>query len=151
MKSLFAGALIILAIFACKTSNKNTNVNINANSGSARPANADVYVDSVHMAKDVNDEPGESATTFSASEHKVHVVITLNKAKAGTDVRAVWIAADVAGEKNRKLKQLDYTTNASETTISGYLRWPTDWPRGEYKVEIYINGALDKTINYTIE
>ncbi len=149
MKSLLALGLIVFAIFACKTSNKN--INVNTNTGSNRPANAEVYVDQVHMAKDDNDEPGESATTFSPSDHKVHVVITLNKAKAGTQVRAIWIAANVAGETNKQLKSLDYTTNSAEKTISGYLRWPQDWPTGDYRVEIYINGVLDKTINYTIQ
>jgi hypothetical protein len=27
---------------------------------------------------------------------------------------------------------------------------PYDWPKGSYRVEVYINGNLDKTVDYTI-
>lgn len=143
-----AVGLLIFAVLACNLSgNKNTNIN----TGSNRPPNAEVYVDQIHMAKDDNGEAGASATSFSPSERTVHVVLTLNKQKAGTKVRVVWIAADVEGAKNKELKSLDYTTTALDKTVPGYLRWSQDWPRGEYKVEAYINGVLDKTITYRID
>ena len=146
--SMLAGGMIVLAIFACNTSN---NRNSNNNNGSNRPANAEIYVDSVHMAKDDNGEAGASATSFAPSDRTVHVVINLNKAKAGTQVRVVWTAVDVEGAKDKELKTLDYTTSAFDKTIPGYLKWSQDWPRGQYKCEIYINGVLDKTINYTVD
>jgi len=64
---------------------------------------------------------------------------------------AVLEADDVEGLKNKELKALDYTTTAFDKTIPGYLKWSQDWPRGTYKVEIYINGVLDKTINYSVD
>ena len=146
--SMLAGGMIVFAIFACNTSN---NRNSNNNNGSNRPPNAEIYVDQVHMAKDDNGDAGESTTSFAPGDRTVHVVITLNKAKAGTQVRVVWIANDVEGTKNKELKTLDYTTTAFDKTIPGYLKWSQDWPRGDYKVEIYINGVLDKTINYNVD
>jgi len=147
---LLAGGMIVFAIFACNTSN-NRNANTNTNAGPTRSANAEVYVDSIHMAKDNSGEAGASTTTFSPDERTVHVVINLNKAKAGTQVKVVWIAADVEGAKDKELKTLDYTTTAFDKTIPGYLKWSQDWPRGSYKCDVYINGALDKSIAYTIE
>jgi len=144
-----AAGLLIFAVLACNLSKNNNNGNANGNSN--RPPSAEVYVEQLHMAKDDNGEPGASTTSFSPSERKVHVVITLNKQKAGTLVRVVWIAADAEGVKNKQLKTLDYTTKATDKDIPGYLRWPTDWPRGDYKVEVYLNGVLDKTVNYTVE
>jgi len=35
--------------------------------------------------------------------------------------------------------------------VHGHLQLPSDWPKGTYRVEVYINGNLDKTIDYTIE
>lgn len=143
-----AAGLLVFAVLACNLSgNKNGS---NVNTGSNRPPDAEVYVDQIHMAKDDNNEPGSSTTSFAPSERTVHVVITLNKQKAGTKVRVVWIAADVEGAKNKELKSLDYTTTAADKTIPGYLRWSQDWPRGQYKVEVYINGVLDKTLNYSV-
>lgn len=146
--SMLAGGMIVLAIFACNTSN---NRNTNNSNGSNRPANAEIYVDTVHMAKDDNGDAGALTTSFAPSDRTVHVVIGLNKAKAGTQVKVVWIADDVEGAKSKELKTLDYTTTAFDKTIPGYLKWSQDWPRGAYKVEIYINGVLDKTINYTVD
>ena len=150
--SMLAGGMIVFAIFACNTSNNsNSNNNNSNNNGSNRSANAEVYVDQIHMAKDENGEAGASTTTFAPSDRTVHVVITLNKAKAGTQVRVVWTAADVEGTKNKELKTLDYTTTAFDKNIPGYLKWSQDWPKGDYKVDVYINGVLDKTINYTVD
>src|SRR5437867_7422273 len=116
------------------------------------PANADVYIDQINMAKDENGEPGESTTSFAPDEHTVHCVINLNKAKAGTKVKFTWIGVDVENtKKNAEITSVDYTTNSFENKVHAHLTRPKDWPKGTYKVEVYINGALDKTITYTVE
>jgi len=154
-----AAGLLLAAVLACNLSKNSNNRNSNVNGNKAasgptpnRPANAEVYVDQISMAKDDKGKVGPSTTTFEPGEHTVHCVINLNKAKGGTKVRAVWVAADVEGASpNEELKSLDYTTNSFEKKVHGYLTWPHDWPKGQYRLDVYINGALDKTINYTIE
>lgn len=149
--SWLATGMLLFAIFACNTSNDNNRSNSNDHQTN-RPANAEVYVDQIQMAKDDNGSVGDSTTSFEPSEHKVHVVITLNKAKAGTQIRVVWLAYNVEGaSRNKELKSLDYTTSSFDKKIPGYLEWPQDWPKGEYKVEVYINGVLDKTLSYQVE
>jgi len=71
--------------------------------------------------------------------------------KKGTEVRYVWKIWDVEGEKDKEIKTTDYTTNSFENKVHGHLQLPSDWPKGTYRVEVYINGNLDKTIDYTIE
>ena len=154
-----AAGLLLFAVLACNlsknTNNSNNSNNSNKNSDSStstRPANADVYIDQINMAKDDNGEPGESATSFAPDDHTVHCVINLNKAKAGTKVKFTWIGADVEGmKKNEEFKSIDYTTNSFENKVHAHLTLPKDWPKGKYKVEVYINNALDKTISYTVE
>jgi hypothetical protein len=157
---LAAAGLLLFAGLACNlsknsnNSNNSNNPNANSNKPVAQPtraANADVYVDKISLAKDENGEAGESTTTFEPSNSKIHCTITLNKAKAGTQIKTVWIAADVAGTKNDEIKTLDYTTNSFEKNIAGYITWQGDWPKGQYRLEVYINGNLDKTIDYTIQ
>ena len=143
-----AVSLLVFIVLACNlTKNKNGNSN-NANTGSNRPANAEVYTDEVYMAKD---EDGPATSTFAPADRKVHVIINLNKAKTGTDVKVVWIAEDVEGATNKQLKTLEYTTKSSEKKIPGYLTWSQDWPKGRYKVEIYIDGNLDRTVYYDVQ
>lgn len=156
-----AAGLLVFAVLACNLSknsnnsnNSNSNSNRNNNSNSPvtnRPANADVFVEQLTMAKDENGKPGDSTTVFEPSDHKIHCVMNLNKAKGGTKIRTVWVAADAEGASNQQLKSLDYTTNSFEKRISGYLTKTTDWPKGTYRVEVYVNGNLDKTIDYTVE
>lgn len=142
--------LLLFVVLACNLSkNKNDgNGNSNTNSGSNRPANAEVYTDEVYIAKEEN---GSAVSTISPSDRKVHVVINLNKAKSGTDVKLIWIAEEVEGASNRQLKTLEYTTKVGERKIPGYLSWSEDWPKGKYKVEVYIDGNLDRTVYYEVE
>ena len=89
-----AGVLLLSVIFACDLSNKNgnnsnnsnnSNSNKNKNTSSApttnQPANADVYVDRIHMAKDNDGQPGDETSSYEPTDHKVHCLIDLNKAK----------------------------------------------------------------------
>ena len=156
-----AAGLLLFAVLACNVSkngnnsnlnNSNSNSNKNSNTSTTnRPANADVYVDQISTAKDDNGKPGETTTTFDPGDRTIHAVAELNKAKAGTQVRFVWKAVDVAGSKNEEIKAIDYTTRSFENKVHGHLTLPYDWPKGAYEVEVYINGALDKTVKYTIE
>ena len=139
-----AFGLLLLVVLACNLSkNKNSNIN----SGTNRPANAEVYTEEVYAAKS---EDGAATTTFAPSDRTVHVIINLNKAKAGTDVKVVWIADEVEGATNKELKTLEYTTKG-EKRVPGYLRWAQDWPKGLYRVAVHINGNLDRTIYYDVQ
>jgi len=161
--SWIAGALLLFAIFACNAnkngnnsnnsnnSNKNKNENTTKAPTPNRPANADVYVKRVYMTEDSGGEPGDETSSYEPTDHKVHCLIDLNKAKKGTQIRFIWKAVDVEGEKNNsEIQTTDYTTNSFEVKIHGYLERHADWPKGTYRVEVYINGNLDKTIDYTI-
>ncbi|HVS82755.1 MAG TPA: hypothetical protein VHE60_13575 [Pyrinomonadaceae bacterium] len=153
-----ATGLLLFAVLACNlgknanNSNSNSNGNKSSNiSTNARRANADVYVETANVAKDDNGDAGESTTTFAPSDRTVHCVVTLNKAKGNTKVKVVWVAVDTEGAKNEELDSLEYSTKLYGERVDGHLTWPRDWPRGMYRVEVYINGALDKTITYTVE
>lgn len=142
----FAAVLLLFVVLACNLS-KNKNVNVNVNSGSNRP-DAEIFTEEVYIAKE---EDGPATSTLSPSDRKVYVVINLNKAKSGTDIRVIWIAEDVEGTTNKELKRLEYTTKTGERKIPGYLTWSQDWPKGRYKVEVYIDSNLDRTVYYAVE
>lgn len=153
-----AAGLLVFAVLACNLSknsnnsnNSNSNTNKNTNSATInRPANADVYVDQISMAKDDNGKPGETTTSFEPGDRTIHCVADLNKAKKGTEVRFVWKMVD-AGGKNGELTTIDYTTKSFENKVHAHLTKPSDWSTGTYEVDVYINGALDKIVKYTIE
>ena len=155
-----AAGLLFFAVLACNLSknsnnsnnsnkNSNDNKNTNTNKQSSR-TNPDIYVTRIFMAKDENGKPGDETLTFETSDHTVHCIADLNKAKKGTAVRFIWKMIDVAGSKDKEIRRTDYTTNSFENKVHGYLTLPNDWPKGTYGVEVYINGEFDKSIEYTI-
>jgi hypothetical protein len=158
-----AAGLLLAVVLACNTSkngnNSNSNDSNNSNnsnkssntSSNTRPANADVYVETIEMAKDKGGEPGESTTSYEPGDRTVHCVAHLNKAKAGTEIKFVWKAVAVTGIQTGEITTVDYTTKSFENKVHAHLTKPADWPTGSYKVEVYINGALDKTVSYTVE
>ena len=157
-----AAGLLLFAVLACNLSkngnnsnnsnNSNSNSNKNSNTTKTRSANADVYVEKIRMSKDDGGKPDDAATTsFDAGDLTIHCVINLNKAKKGTEVKFIWKAVDVSGQPSGEFKSIDYTTNSFENIVHAHLTRTTDWPKGKYEVEVEINGALDKTSQFTIE
>ncbi len=112
---------------------------------------SEVYAAQIFMAKDANGEPGERTTTFEPGDRTIYCMVELNMAKSGTNVKFVWKTINIAGSKNEEIKTVDYTTKPLENKVRGHLTLPSDWPRGTYKVEVYVNGVLNKSLNYAIE
>jgi hypothetical protein len=155
-----ATALLIFVVLGCnlsKNSNNSNNSNKTSNDNKATPqptrrANADVFVDKIYMAKDVNGKAAADETdSFAPDDRKIHCVIRLNKAKKGTKVRFIWKPVDVPGLSNEDSKTIDYTTNSFENSVNSHLSQAEDWRKGKYRVDVYINDAFDKTIEFTIE
>ncbi len=150
-----AAGLLVFVVLAC---NLNTNKNANnSNNGSSNKSTGDVDLGSgnvikeIHMAKDNSGQPGDKTDTFSPEDHTVHCVATLKTAKSGTEMRFSWWIVDADGTQNKKIKDIDYTTSTLENIIHGHLTLPQDWPKGAYKVQVYVNGDLDRTVNYRVE
>jgi uncharacterized protein YfaS (alpha-2-macroglobulin family) len=66
-------------------------------------------------------------------------------------MKLVWKAVDVSNGQNGEIKTIDYTTKSFENKVQGHLTLPKDWPTGTYRIEVYVNGNLDKTIEFTVE
>lgn len=150
-----AVGLLIFAVLACNLGrNKNTNNsnNINANADAETPVESGSVIKEIYIAKDDGSgKPGDRTNKFQPGDRTIHCVVTLNEAKAGTDMKFSWWIVDADGTQNQKIKDIDYVTKALENTIRGHLSLPQDWPTGKYKVQIYVDGNLDRTVPYTVE
>ena len=155
-----AAGLLVFVILACnlgkKANSNNANVNANSNnSNSQASTDADlgsgIAIKEIHMAKDDgNGSPGEQTDTFDAGDRTIHCVTTLKSAKSGTQMKFSWWIVDAEGTQNQKIKDIDYKTRALENIVHGHLTLPQDWPAGKYKVQVYVNGDIDKTVFYTV-
>jgi hypothetical protein len=151
-----AAGLLIFVVLACNLGKKSTNINSNENRETNDNTEVDTgsgrYISEIHMAKDNGrGAPGAETASFGTDDRTIHCVVKLKEAKSGTKMRFSWWIVDADGSQNQKIKDIDYTTRSFENIVHGHLSLPRDWPKGKYKVEVYVNGELDRTINYTVE
>ena len=153
-----AAGLLVFVVLACnlgKMKNLNTNSNANANSNIASTSadeGSGNAIKEIHMARDDGSgAPGAETNSFDPGDRTVHCVVTLKEAKSGTQMKFAWWIVDADGSQNQKIKEIDYRTRALENVVHGHLTLPQDWPSGKYKVEVYVNGDLDKTAFYVVK
>jgi hypothetical protein len=149
-----AAGLLVLVVLACnlsKSTNSNSKSNSNSSSSTASDQGSGAFIKDIHMAKDDGSgAPGDETKSFAPGDRTVHCVATLKEAKAGTQMKFAWSAVDIKG-KNTKIQEIDYTTGALENLVHGHLTYPQDWPAGKYKCQVFVNGDLDRTVNYVVE
>jgi hypothetical protein len=151
-----AASLLLLVVLACNLGKKTTNVNSNSNDNKAPIAQTEdqgsgLAIQEIHMARDNGrGAPGEETDSFNANDRTLHCVVKLKEAKKGQQMRFSWWIVDADGSQNQKIKDIDYTTRTLENVVHGHLTLPQDWPQGKYKVQVYVNGDLDRTVNYTV-
>jgi hypothetical protein len=148
-----AVAVLLLVVLACNLGKKSTNESTNrsATDSNAPSATSTGAIQDLHMAKDNEGDPGEETNAFSPGDRTIHCVAKLAQAKAGTTMKFSWFILDAGGSKNQKIKDIDYTTGALENVVHGHLTLPNDWPTGKYKVDVFVNGNLEKTARYSVK
>ncbi len=98
----------------------------------------------------------QTSSTFGAFD-TVYVVSDLANGAAGNVVTSRWTAVNAEGlEPNFFLDEADITVSEADAPFNGtiYFFFPAPdggWPAGTYQVEIFFNGALSATVNFTIQ
>jgi hypothetical protein len=99
-------------------------------------------------AREVNGVP-ESTTTFSQDE-VFYLLVTLTNAPDDTVTKAVWYAANAEGvDKDTKIDEAEFKSGDQKVTFN--LSNDKGWPAGDYKVELYLNNKLDRTLEFKVE
>lgn len=152
-----AAGLLVFVVLACNLGKKaandsNSNSNSNSNASTEADRGSGAAIKEIHMAKDDgNGAPGDETDSFDPGDRTVHCVATLKDAESGTKMKFVWWIVDADGSQNQKVKEIDYKTGALENVVHGHLTLQQDWPKGKYKVEVYVNGDLDQTVFYSVK
>jgi len=96
---------------------------------------------------------GESVTSFAPDTAKLFALCKTKGLQKGDELRGVWIADDV-GEAAPKETRMDEKTLDADADMSNGVyslsRPDNGWPPGSYRLEIYVDDALTKTVNFTI-
>jgi hypothetical protein len=63
----------------------------------------------------------------------------------------VWVAVNAAGLHNDKIAEKTFTLHrAVDTIVNATLSLPRKWPVGTFKVILYLNGSVARTIGFSI-
>lgn len=144
-------AFVVLACSFGKVKNTNDSTNATGETNS-KDSSSTSAITEIRMAKDDGKgAPGETAEVFSPRDRTIHCVTKLKEMKSGTKMKFTWWIVDADGSQNQKIRDIDYTTKSLENVIHGHLTLPQNWPEGKYKVEVYVNGNLEKTAPFSVQ
>ncbi len=97
-----------------------------------------------------SDEAGQNRTTVFAQDATFNLFVELNNAPDDTNLKASWIAVNVDGsDPNSVIYETDYTSG--DDVIRFYLTNDAPWGTGSYKVDIYVNGNLEKSLGFSVQ
>lgn len=98
-----------------------------------------------------SDDAGKQETTVFAQDQVFYCVVTLANAPADTKLKAVWTLVEAEGETpNTKIDEAELTAD-SNTVFTFNLSNDNLWPVGKYKVDLYMNDKLDRTVEFTVK
>ena len=120
--------MMVLFIMACSISASTANI-------------ADAWM--------ATDETGRTRVTTYSPFDTFYAIVDLRNAPDTTNIKAVWIAVNVEGAApNEVIKEISGTRGSG--LVSFRLSLTESWPPGEYKVDIYLNDKLDKTLKFEV-
>ena len=114
-------------------------------------------IKSAQLAKGFQDgKVIDAATTFSPSDTPIHCVVQVANAPEGTKVKTVWVAVDTtdaagATYKDQKIDEKELTVSDTSSTADFTLINNAAWPTGKYKVDIYLDDNLDRTLEFQVQ
>jgi hypothetical protein len=96
------------------------------------------------------DESGDTRVATYSAEAVFFAMVQLNNAPDDTTLKAVWMVVEAEEiEPNFVINETEFTSSDGlvhfQLENKEYL-----WPVGQYKVEIYLNDSLDKTLTFEV-
>ena len=122
----------------------------------ADESDSEVTIEKTVLAREVEDKY-EPVKSFKPDD-TFAVLVFLSEPKIGTKLKAVWTIIDAGGMEDKQIlvKKIELTEEAIKgvkeaNRINFSMTHNDSFPTGDYKVEIYLNGELAKTIEFKIK
>ncbi len=113
-----------------------------------------VSISKATLAKNYDSSKGQAVdptSTFSPSDHVFYLVVNPENPKQGTKVGAVWTAIQAGDWKDKQLNTYDITLNGNESVVDFTISNSNDWPTGQYKVDVLLDGNKNQTLNFAVQ
>jgi flagellar basal body-associated protein FliL len=105
----------------------------------------------IFSAKMTADSEGTKETTVFSQDQTFYCIVNLANAPEDTKLKAVWTAVEVEGEQPNLLIDQAEMTSGNQNVFTFNLTNNQLWPTGKYKVDLYLNDKLDRTLEFTVE
>ncbi len=158
LSSLLALALMLGVVLACSSPNEGGNT---ATSTATTPAAtvetkpAGFTFQLVEMRKDDGSgSPASTATTaFKRADSPIYCYTEwATGSYPGTKLRFVWTQVDAGRVKNKVIDEENVTLPADKSDFgASKITFDEPPPAGNYKVDVYIDDKLDRSVPFTIE
>jgi hypothetical protein len=103
----------------------------------------------IHKAFMAKDAAGTQPTTAYAPGDEFWCVVHLANAPDSTEFRAALVAVETTGGNAKDIVDFKLTTGSA--VIPVHLTLPNPWPTGKYKVELYLDGKLVRTVDFQVK
>jgi outer membrane usher protein FimD/PapC len=104
-------------------------------------------VENLRLAKD---QEGAQATTQFSPEDTFYLVGELSNAPDDTLLKAVWTAVKAEGAADNTVIK-EFEAQGGSGAVWFELNQDTGtWPRGQYKVDLYMNNELNQSLNFEV-
>jgi hypothetical protein len=125
---LLATAALILASLACSFSASTANIK-------------DAFLSA--------DPDGKQPTDVFTPEQTFYLIVDQANAPDDTVLKATWSAVEVEGvESGLVIDEVEITTGLPEVTFD--LANNNLWPTGSYQVELFLNGEMDRSLDFEV-
>jgi hypothetical protein len=113
--------------------------------------NQDLNVSNLRTALD---KDGENVTSFFSPSDVIYVVTDLVEVPRGTRLEVKWIAVNAKGtERNHEFDS--QTLEITEELFTGktyfQLSNAAAWPVGQYRVDLYLNGIVAGSVEFSVQ
>jgi hypothetical protein len=108
-------------------------------------------VEELYLARDDGKgKPGEQVSEFRTTDIPIHCVVLLDISAAAT-IKMNFVAVNVSGVKaDTKVVTASYTTRENQNRVNFTGRPDELWTPGKYRVDIFVDGKMDKSIEFNI-
>jgi hypothetical protein len=97
------------------------------------------------------DEAGNDPTTTFSPGDTFYLIVQLANAPDDTVVKASWTAVDVEGADPNTFIDESEITSGSGTITFNLTNSQGQWPAGSYKVDLYLNDELERTLEFSVQ
>ena len=98
------------------------------------------------------DQDATNITTTFAPTDEIYVTFDVNEVEAGSGLQIKWYALNIEGQDpDSPFTTSDYTYNDESSIYANIYSTDGGFPTGQYKVEIYLNGAKVGEEQFSVE